>query len=418
MGARMVVRPAFPFERATTQDLEPHCESIEMVRLPGIPRSSSAVMRVLHFYKTYMPDSAGGIERAINAIARGVADAGIESEVLSLSPSPALHSQYVDGHWAPKARLDLTIASVGMSLGGFRVFANRVRRADIVHYHFPWPYSDLAHFVSRVRKPTIVTYHSDIVRQRRLFTLYRPLQQRFLEHVDRIVATSPIYASTSPTLQQFTGKTTIIPLGFDRDGYPPLSADRREFWLKKLPPRFFLFVGVLRYYKGLHMLLRAAEISGMPVVILGDGPLMEPLRVEVARRNLSHVHLLGALDDTDKIALLDLCEAFVFSSSMRSEGFGLALVEAAMMAKPMITCEIGTGTSYINLDGKTGFIVPPENPERFAEAMKAIWDDPARAIAFGRNAESRYWELFTGKAMSAAYIALYRDLLATRRQGR
>src|SRR5690606_32759723 len=137
------------------------------------------------------------------------------------------------------------------------------------HYHFPWPFMDLVHFATRLRKPAVVTYHSDIVKQKTLLQLYRPLMHRFLGSVDRIVASSPNYVASSPVLARFADKVEVIPFGLDRDTYPPASPETLERWRQRLGEGFFLFVGALRYYKGLHVLLDAAHGTDLPVVILG-----------------------------------------------------------------------------------------------------------------------------------------------------
>ncbi|MDR1828002.1 MAG: glycosyltransferase, partial [Methylobacteriaceae bacterium] len=148
-------------------------------------------MRVLHFFKTYWPDTFGGVEHVIHAIATGLAGAGVETSVLSLSRSPAAADVLFDGHWAHKSKLLLEFASTGFSVTVFSRFRELARDADIIHYHFPWPFMDIVHLVTRPGKPCVVTYHSDIVRQKTLLRLYRPVMRAFLNSVDRIVATSP-----------------------------------------------------------------------------------------------------------------------------------------------------------------------------------------------------------------------------------
>ena len=81
------------------------------------------------------------------------------------------------------------------------------------------------------------------------------------------------------------------------------------------------------------------------------------------------VAVLGALDDADKVALLTLCYAVAFPSHLRSEAFGISLLEGAMYGKPMISSEIGTGTSYINIDGETGLVVPMATTNLFGDPV-------------------------------------------------
>ncbi|MBB3611600.1 glycosyltransferase [Rhizobium sp. BK602] len=367
-------------------------------------------MRVLHFFKTYWPDTFGGIERTIHAIAKGTARYGVETDVLSLSKMPRENSVEFDGHMAHKAKLDFEFASTGFSREAFGRFRELSRKADIVHYHFPWPVMDIVHLAVPPGKPTVVTYHSDIVKQKVLLQFYRPLMSRFLKSVDRIVATSPNYLTSSDVLEKFRSKTSVIPLGLDEADYPKADEATLAHWRSRLPPRFFLFVGVLRYYKGVHILLEAAKRNGLDVVIVGDGPMEAELK-QAAQQNFGNIHFLGSLPDSDKIALLELCTAFVFPSHLRSEAFGLSLVEAAMFGKAMISCEIGTGTSFVNLQGETGLVVPPDDADALADAMKLLWDDEKKAAAFGAAARERYLARFTAQEMCCAYDGLYRELV-------
>ena len=368
-------------------------------------------MRILHFYKTYIPDPPGGIAQVINQLARGTALHGHAVDVLSLSRDTTEKSIQFEDHTAYRARLDFEIASTGFSFSVMRKFASLARAADVVHYHFPWPFLDVVHFATRISKPTVLTYHSDILRQRTLLKLYRPLMMRFLRSVDRIVATSPNYLATSDVLDQFRQKTDVIPIGIDRSTYPEPSDKLLAHWRRRFGDRFFLFVGVLRYYKGLHILLDAIQGTGLPVVIVGSGPVEQELRKHAARLNLANVHFLGLISDEDKVALIKLCFAFVFPSHLRSEAFGVSLLEGAMFGKPMISSEIGTGTTFVNIHGETGIVVPPDDADAFRRAMIFLAENPADARRMGENAERRYERLFRAEQMVSRHIDLYYRLL-------
>lgn len=372
------------------------------------------MIKVLHFFKTYYPDSMGGIEQVIFQIAEGCRAEGIDSQVLYLSNRGAARNQPVANHLAHRAKLDLHLASTGFSLSALKDFTELARQADIVHYHFPWPYMDLVHFMARVNKPSVVSYHSDIVKQKWLLKLYQPLMHRFFQSVDRVVASSPNYAAHSPVLTRFKDKVAIIPYGLDRSTYPKASAQKLAYWRARLGERFFLFVGALRYYKGLDYLLQATKLNGLPVAIMGGGFLEGQLKQQAAELGLENVHFLGGLPDEDKAALLELCYGFVFPSHLRSESFGISLLEAAMYGKPLISCEMGSGTTFINLADQTGLVVPPRDATALAQAMQRLWDAPVMAQAMGAKALQRYEEVFTAPLMAASYAELYRSLLQGR----
>jgi rhamnosyl/mannosyltransferase len=369
------------------------------------------MIKVLHFFKTYYPETMGGVEQVIYQIAEGGMRHGFRSEVLYLSERGAARNEVIGHHLSHRSKRDLHLASTGFSLSAFEDFAQLARQADVVHYHFPWPFMDLVHFASRLDKPSLVSYHSDIVKQQWLLKLYQPLMHRFLSSVDRIVASSPNYAQSSEVLSGFKDKLSIIPYGLDRATYPQPTEAKLQYWRENLGERWFLFVGALRYYKGLDYLLGAAKVTHLPVVILGGGHLELELKAKAQVLGLHNVRFLGGLPDDDKVALLQLCYAFVFPSHLRSESFGISLLEAAMFGKPMISCEMGCGTTFINVGGETGLVVEPADSAALAGAMRALWDDPVRAAAMGERAALRYKHVFTADKMVASYAALYRELI-------
>jgi len=378
---------------------------------------SQKPLRVLHFFKTYYPDSFGGIEQVIFQLCKGTARYGFTGEVLALSPHPHETPMDFSGHLVHQAKLDFQVASTGFSWSAFRKFAALARQADIIHLHYPWPFMDIVHFATRHGKPTVVTYHSDIVKQKTLLKLYRPLKNRFLGSVDRIVATSPNYLATSPVLNRYRAKVVEITYGLDKSTYPTPAPDTMARWRLKFGEgqRFFLFVGMLRYYKGLHILLDALQDTGYPVVIVGSGPVEAELKKHAAQLGLDHVHFLGMLPDEDKVALLQLCYGVIFPSHLRSEAFGISLLEGAMYGKPMISSEIGTGTTFVNIGGETGLVVPPSDPAALRQAMRYLWEHPDEAAEMGKRAEARYWKLFTAEQMVRSYAELYNDVVRQHR---
>lgn len=368
-------------------------------------------MRVLHVFKTYLPENSGGIERVIHEIASNSATYGVESHVFTLTGGDTQEVIELDGRVVHRIKRNFDIASTGLSLSAIKYFGKLVKEMDLVHYHFPWPMMDVMHLANKVKKPSVVTYHSDIVKQKFLLYLYKPLMRKFLDSVDRIVATSPNYIETSKVLKKYISKVDVIPLGLDKEKYPNSSDAIREKWRHLVGQDFFLFVGVFRYYKGLHLLIDAAADLHVPIVIVGAGPIEHELKKQVYDLNINNVQFMGPVSDEDKAALLDLSYAVVFPSHLRSEAFGLSLLEGAMYSKPLISSEIGTGTTYVNIDKETGLVVEPGNSESLSTAMRWMWDNEQEAKLMGRNAEKRYRRLFTSQKMLESYVSLYKELV-------
>lgn len=369
-------------------------------------------MKILHVYKSFFPEVKGGVAEVIRQLCSAHIDQNIEHKILTLSSSSqvkVLNFDFAQVHCVPR---HLSVSSCDISFAIFAEFKRLAAWADIIHYHFPWPLMDVLYFCLAAKKPSIVTYHSDILRQKFLFKLYSMLEQKFLHSVNKIIATSPNYLVTSKNLQKFSHKVSVIPIGIHQDTYPQPTTELMNNWQMKFKQPFFLFVGALRYYKGLHILLAAMQKIHYPLVIIGNGNCKYQLLKQVEQQKLFNVHFIGEVTDADKIALIQLSYALILPSHLRTEAFGVSLLEGAMYGKPLICCDIGTGTTFINIHQQTGLVASANNVSSLAQAMQAMISNPQQAQAMGKNAQDRFNKLFTSTKMAAAYAKIYQQLLS------
>ena len=140
----------------------------------------------------------------------------------------------------------------------------------------------------------------------------------------------------------------------------------------------------------------------------------DELKTKIKEYNLKNIFFAGKVSDTDKYALLELSHALVLPSIASSEAFGLALLEGAMFGKPLISTELGTGTSYINKNNITGFVVLPTDPIALAEAIKKVFTNAPLSEKMGIESYQWYLERFTVDSMVNSYIECYKDLLNER----
>lgn len=368
-------------------------------------------MHVLHVTQTYYPDSRGGIEEIIRQIAINNKSLGIETRVFTLSNKPMPTCIEIDGIKIYRAPLNAKIASCGMSIKAFGLFKELVEWAQIINYHFPWPFMDILNLFINNNTKMVVTYHSDIVRQKRLFYLYKPLMKHFLKKANVIVATSDNYSKSSVILKKYKKKVKVVPLSISKESYPiPTKKDLTK--IKDLVGQdFFLFIGALRKYKGLNFLLGALKNTEIKCVIAGSGPEMLRLKGLVKSLSLTNIVFLGRVSDSEKVSLIRLCRAVVLPSNLRSEAFGVVLLEGAMYKKPLISTEINTGTSYVNINEETGLVVPAGDADSLRESMLLLNSDKSLSKKMGQAAHQRYLKLFKGSLMSQQYAEIYTTLL-------
>lgn len=372
------------------------------------------MLKALHVYRTYFPDPQGGTQEAIRQLCLATQACGVSNTIYTLSPKP--HPAEIH---RPEGRVVRSLswaAPASCDLGGiesFKRFSKLADHSDVVHYLFPWPYADLLHTLTASRTPAVLTYISDVVRQRWLSKAYRPLMWKTLRSMKAIVAISPTYLRTSPILSspEFRNKVRVIPLGIDEASYPA-EGDDGVFGRIGLDggESYFLFIGVLRYYKGLHTLIEAARHVNARIVIAGSGPEGERIRALSSQLGTRNVLFAGQISDPEKVALLKGCRALVLPSHLRSEAYGMVLVEASIFGRPQVSCEIGTGTSFVNTHGESGLVVPPEDPVALAGALNTLLKDDVLAAELGLGARARYERLFSGPALGSAYADLFREV--------
>ena len=372
------------------------------------------MLQALQVYRTYFPDPPGGLQEAVRQIAISTSSFGVQTKVFALSPKP--YPATISRPEGMVIRARSWAAPASCDLGGvtaFRRFAEVCSQSDVIHYQFPWPFADVLHAVVRPQIPAVLTYQSDVIRQKILGAMYEPLMWRTLKSMRIIVATSPAYVRTSAVLSDpsIRDKVRVIPNGIVEESYSK-EADAGVFdriGLFRGEP-YFLFIGVLRYYKGLHTLVQAARHVGARIIIAGSGPEDSSLKGLAHQLGANNIIFAGQISEGEKVALLQSCRALVLPSHLRSEAFGMVLVEAAMFGRPQISCEIGTGTSFVNAHEESGIVIPPENPDELGRAMSHLLGDPSLADRMGLAARARYERLFSGNALGNAYADLYREV--------
>ena len=373
-------------------------------------------MRVLQLYKDYFP-VLGGIENHIRMVAEGLRPFGVDVRVLVTNTGRQTVTETIAGVPVTKTGRQLNVSSAPVSLGLFPALRRLEAGVDIAHAHMPYPPGELAQLLLGRSRRFVATYHSDIVRQRVLGALYRPVLQQVLRATDLIAVSNPVYIQDSPFLRRHAGKCRVIHFGVDlaRFALTPALAEQAAAWRSRFPGQtLILFVGRLRHYKGVNVLIEAMRsVTGAQALIVGVGPLEATWRQQASDAGVTdRVTFLGELSDADVLAALHAAELFVLPSTNRAETFGIVQIEAMACGLPVICTELGTGTSYVNQQGVTGLIVPPNDAAALAAAITTLVADPALRQMLGAAGRQRVATQFSVAAMLRQTLAFYQEALA------
>lgn len=361
-------------------------------------------MHILHVYKDYAP-VFGGIENHIRVLAQAQAAQGHRVTVLVTNPGKQPSQENDAGVTILRAARVATVASTPLSWDFPRQLARL--KPDITHLHFPYPLGELSQLGAGRQRPYVITYHSDVVRQKTILRFYAPFLRRVLQGAGRLIVSSQPYIQSSPWLRPYAGKCVVIPFGLDVRRF----AQARPL----IPPAdipTILFIGRHRYYKGGDDLIQAMRQLPARLLIGGSGPMQADWEKLAHDLKVSErVQFLGDIPEADLPAFYASGDIFALPANSRAEAFGLVLQEAMAAGLPCVTTELGTGTSWLVQDGISGFVVPPHQPDRLAAALNKLLRQPELRRQLGQAGQRRAQKEFTIDRMTAAVENVYRQLI-------
>lgn len=379
-------------------------------------------MTIVQTSKAYYP-FIGGIESVVQTLSEGLVRRGCIVRVVVCQHHPSLitSQESINGVPVKYSGSFGTLYSLPMSPSYF--WELKKEKGDILHIHLPFPLADLSVVLSSSIRShfsaIVATWHSDIVRQRIVMPAYRPFLKRFLEYVDLVMVSNPNLLKNSPYLQEVSKKCKVVPFGFSY-AWTEQSKERagRVHSLRSLYSPFVLFVGRLVYYKGVSYLIRAMRDikKDVKLVIIGDGPLKSELVCLSQELNVcDRVIFLPPQPSDDLYAYYEACELLVLPSISEAEAYGIVQLEAMACGKPVVSTELGTGTSFVNQNGITGLVVPPKNSAELAAAVNDLLENDSLRRTMGNHARARILSEFTEAQMITKTINCYTEILSSKR---
>lgn len=369
-------------------------------------------MKILQLGKFY--PVRGGVEKVMYDLISGLSKLGVECDMMCAETKGGGTVRDID----PRAHIFshhswATIASTTIAPSMISSLRDKCDEYDLIHIHHPDPMAALALRMSGYTGPVVLHWHSDIIKSKPILKIYDPLQEWLLRRADAIVTTSPVTIEQSPSLAKHRSRALCIPIGItglteDLNGAAKIRA--------RFPGKKIIFsLGRLVPYKGYKYLLEAASMLPDDYVVLigGEGPLRDDLEQMRASSGMhDKVIFLGRVSDDLVPAYYSACDIFCLPSVMKTEAFGIVMIEAMSLGKPVVATKIkGSGTSWVNNSGVSGLNVEPADSRQLADALRSIGDDTELYARLSTGARERFYSTFTLDAMINECHELYKTLI-------
>lgn len=368
-------------------------------------------IRVLQISKLYYP-WIGGVEKVVQDIAEGLKDK-VHMEVLVCKSKGKGERKHINGVKVTKSSSLGICFGMPISITFPFLYAIKSRKADILHFHLNFPLAKILHLVMGPRRQkVVVTYHGDIVRQKKFFGFfYKLITHMFLKRANVILPTSSKLIESSPYLRPYKAKCKVVPLSIDLKKFcgPP----KKVFDLGIAPnDKVVLFVGRLCPYKGVEYLIQAMRDVEAKLLIVGEGPLREKLEKKAKFLRVDKkIKFLGKISTEKLKYCYDACDVFVLPSIENSEAFGIVQLEAMAYGKPVVNTNLPTGVPEVSKDGETGITVAPKDSKGLAQAINRILNNKELAAKFSENAIKKVKEKFTRENMLESIYCVYTSLI-------
>ncbi len=350
-------------------------------------------MKIFQVNKFYYP-WIGGVESVVQQIAEGLNKKNnYQVDVLVCQPRGKKAVENINGVNIFRASSFGVLLGMPISFNFFKIYKKIFKNYDAIFLHYPFPLSFLAYFLFSPRKNLFIWYHSDIVRQKFFEFFLRPFHLFAFKKAQKIFVSNPNLISNSNYLKKFKEKCVVIPFGIDIKNELTEKIKEESLEIKnKFGNPLILSVGRLVYYKGFEYLIKAAKNVDAKFLIIGNGPLELELKSLIKKLKLENkVFIIPSVKNL--VPYYYACDIFVLPSIFKSETFGIVLLEAMACGKPVISTDLDTGTSWINIDKETGFVVEPKNSKELAEKIDMLLKDEELYQKYRNNSLKRAMDL-------------------------
>ncbi|MEB6425298.1 glycosyltransferase [Citrobacter freundii] len=356
--------------------------------------------KILIVNKMYSPD-IGGVETVVKQYAEYLAKM-YDVTVLVGNSKLSIRTRYETLNNVKIIRCSSfgIFFSMPISVPLFLHLILRRNNYDVVHFHEPFPIASVISLFKKKNK-YIVTWHSDVIKQKVLKKIVTIFQKLLCRKADVILTTSPQMVESSCVLSDFKDKIEVVPLSIAEEKYheQPVS-----------PGDFYLYIGRISYYKGIIHLIDSFELSNTkyPLYIVGNGSkrLVDEINNKISKSRKKIIFINKYVTDQEKRDFLSRSRALLFPSIYPSEAFGIIQLEAMIYQKPVINTSLDTGVPWVSLNRVTGITVEPENIQELANAITSL-DSDDLVEEYGVSAKKRVLEIFNDSTVLEKLNTIY-----------
>ncbi|MHB0776533.1 glycosyltransferase [Halomonas sp. WWR20] len=368
---------------------------------------------VIHLSKYYKPHN-GGVESVVCDLAES--SGGFKVGVVAVDAKRGSF-EIINDVSIFRGSVNVNVSSAPFSLGYIRNVL-RLSKGGVIHVHLPNPLANLSVLVAawagRDISKLVLHWHSDIVKQKKMLVLYRPLLNWLLKKATLIIVTSEAYLLMSEQLRNVKDKCRVVPIGIGSLA-PAVDMEKvKEVKDAYLNERVVFSLGRHIYYKGFEDLIAAAsQVENAIFLIGGEGPDTAKYHKIIQEMELDDkVKLIGRVAEEELPSLYAAADVFCLPSKEKSEAFGVVQLEAMSVGTPVVSTNIqGSGVPWVNKHDESGIVCEPGRPEELARAITYLLDNPQERARLGAGAKQRFEEVFERQKMVAEVDKIYRSLL-------
>lgn len=256
---------------------------------------------------------------------------------------------------------------------------------DILNTHYASGYGNLAR-LSGFHPNLLSVWGSDVFDFPYESRVKMKIMQRNLAAADQIASTSNIMKQQTENIYRPDKEIALTPFGVDCERFRPIETNRsgtdnriRIGTVKKMASKYGIATLIEAF-----AIIKGRYEGDIELVLVGGGPEEDELKMLAQRLNVdNYIDFVGPIPHHTVPEYLNSFDIYVALSTLDSESFGVAIIEASACGLPVVVSNAG-GLPEVVADGTTGYIVPRNTPHEAADRILRLVKDASLRMTMGK----------------------------------